>query len=369
MSGAGRARRLRSSNSESGEGDDSTAAPSRFPKSLMQIYEVGDKLGEGGNSTVWRCVHKVSGKTRAVKKVDTSDMPPSEIAYEIAIMRLLRHESVVKCHDVFIESQFVNIVVDLFSGGDLISGLREHRTNRGSIPSSTLARITSQMMAAVAHVHGLGVIHRDVKGENFLTDRNDIGDRRCRVALADFGTAVMIENEEKLSVQVGTRAFWPPELWGSNYDRKIDVWAVGVTAYVLLAGSLPFNNEEEMMEVCTCPEPSDANSNPRSLLQLSMAKDRASADCNDFIFRCLALDPLSRPSAEELLEHSFLTTPQRDYSGGGLGSVILSLLGSVCVCFCHGASAVSELIPAVASPSKPAASSPLEDGESDVVEP
>lgn len=334
-SGVGRARRLRSG-ANADDDDDVAAAPSKFPKHFMQIYDVGEKLGEGGNSTVWQCVHKVSRKARAVKKVDTADLPPNEIAYEIAIMRLLRHESVVKCHDVFLEDKFVNIVVDLFGGGDLIVGLRQHRSTRGAISNSQLANLTSQMMAAVAHIHGLSVVHRDVKGENFLTDLTDIGNPKCRVALADFGTAVIIQEREMLTQQMGTRAYWSPELWRSSYDRKCDVWALGVTLYVLSAGALPFNGQEEIEKICTCPTSETDGRTLRSPLQRAIAAEKLTPDGNDFISACLTMDLQTRPSAEELLKHPFLTTPQKNApTSGGIGSILLGCLLGLCTCFCE----------------------------------
>ncbi|CAE7921300.1 PEPKR2 [Symbiodinium sp. KB8] len=101
----------------------------------------------------------------------------------IAIMRLLRHENMVRCYDVFIEAQYVNVVVDMFPGGDLVDGLNTHRRAFGRVPNAQLARLAKQMMSAVAHVHGLSIIHRDVKGENFLSDRPDIGDPDVKVLI------------------------------------------------------------------------------------------------------------------------------------------------------------------------------------------
>jgi len=100
---------------------------------------------------------------------------------QIAIMRFLRHENVVRCYDVFLQNQFVNVVMDLFEGGDLVDGLNLHRRAKGRLKNWQLRHLAKQMAAAVTHVHSLQIIHRDVKGENFLSDRPNIGDQDVRV--------------------------------------------------------------------------------------------------------------------------------------------------------------------------------------------
>ncbi|CAJ1374942.1 unnamed protein product [Effrenium voratum] len=126
-------------------------------------------------------MHKTSGQIRAIKKIDTTDLSPREVAHEIAIMRFLRHENVVRCYDVFLEGQYVHVVMDMFNGGDLVDGLNVHRRAHGRLPSRQLRNLASQMSQAIAHVHALQIIHRDVKGENFLSDRPNIGDPAVKV--------------------------------------------------------------------------------------------------------------------------------------------------------------------------------------------
>lgn len=275
------------------------ASLSKFPEHMTRIYEVGAMLGQGGLSTVWRCVHRPSGQVRVVKKIDTSESSPRQIAHEIALMRLLKHEHVVKCYDVFLEAKFVNVVVDIFTGGDLIECLEIHQNARGRVPDGQLANLLRQMVAAIVHVHGLQVVHRDIKGEHFLADRPDIGDPECRVALTDFGAALRIEHgQEDVSGAVGTQAFWAPEMFRpGRYDFRVDVWALGVTAFVLLAGALPFEGEEQICE-------------PVAFGELPFtAPDFATGRSVDFIAACLAKDPRSRPQATAVAQHPWLTTP------------------------------------------------------------
>uniref|UniRef100_A0A7S1M292 Protein kinase domain-containing protein n=1 Tax=Alexandrium catenella TaxID=2925 RepID=A0A7S1M292_ALECA len=186
----------------------------------------------------------------------------------------------------------------MFTGGDLIDGLNAHRRVKGRISDAQLAHLARQMVAAVAHVHSLQIVHRDIKGENFLSDRPDIGDPECRVALADFGTAVRIEPGEHLETRVGTPAFWAPEVWTGGYDFLADVWALGVTSFILLTGALPFEGEAQICKPAANGEPPFA------------VPYFASELCTDFISRCLEKDPRGRPQAAEAAQHLWMSTPQ-----------------------------------------------------------
>lgn len=304
-------------------GASQSSAKRKFPKHLVEIYDIEAMLGQGAFSTVFRCVHRATGQVRAVKKIDTWSLSPRDIAHEIALMKLLRHQNVVRCYDVFLEAQFVNIVVDIFTGGDLVDGLNAHRRARGRIPDAQLALLTRQMVAAIIHVHSLGIVHRDIKGENFLSDRPDIGDPECIVALADFGTAARLEVGATLSDKVGTPAFWAPEVFSGKYDFLVDVWALGVTVFLLLSATLPFEGEEN---ICA---PVGENEVPFTEPSFGMTKL-----CKDFVAACLTKDPKLRPPALEAQRHAWMKTPApAGKSQSTAGSWFRERAGNVASCF------------------------------------
>jgi len=309
----------------------------KFPKHLTELYDIECMLGQGAFSTVWQCKHRATGQIRALKKIDTQELSPRDIAHEIALMKLLLHRNVVRCYDVFLEAQFVNIVVDLFTGGDLVDGLNAHRKARGRIPDAQLAVIARQMVAALVHVHSLCIVHRDVKGENFLSDRPDIGDPKCVIALADFGTAARLEPRATLCEKLGTPAFWAPEVWQARYDFKVDVWAVGITTFVLLSGCLPFEGEAA---ICR----------PVEQGQLPFRQPSyASQNCVNFIAACLAKDPTRRPDALALNRHLWMETPSptripppptKTQQGLATTGSVLRMLGGCLVGLCSCLSGV-----------------------------
>mmetsp|Transcript_69214 Transcript_69214/g.165962 ORF Transcript_69214/g.165962 Transcript_69214/m.165962 type:complete len:382 (+) Transcript_69214:130-1275(+) len=299
-----------------------TDASRRTNHHLAEIYDVDVQLGHGTFSTVWRCRNRQSGEVRAIKKIDTSEVPPQIIAREISMMKLLTcHPNVVHCHHVFLEDKYVNIVVDEFAGGDLIDGMQHHFKEHGAIANDQLARISRQMVAAVSHVHKLQIVHRDIKGENFLADRQDIADPRCHIALADFGSAVRIAPGERLSDPVGTRAYWAPEVWNGSYGQECDMWAAGVTTHVLLMGALPDTSSSTGADGACCKVPSTVP-----------------PTCAQFLQAVLRAEPAQRLTAAQALVHPWLAphaTPETDVSTAGAShrSLLPAAQGAASSCF------------------------------------
>lgn len=215
---------------------------------LLAEYSVDQTLGEGAFGVVSSCRHRVTGAEYAVKMADKVETPVDLIKKEAAILEGLDHPNIVKFHGVFYNGCFVCIVMDKYGGGDLVEGLQRHLDERGQIDCLHVVHVFRQMGASVEYLHKMGVIHRDVKGDNYLADRRDLTDCACKVALTDFGNACSVAPGERLSAAVGTKKFWPPELFDKNYGFKIDVWAIGVVMYGLVAGRFPFRDEDEIRE-------------------------------------------------------------------------------------------------------------------------
>jgi len=162
------------------------------------------------------------------------------------MLQSLDHPNIVKFHGVYYERCFVCIVMDKYGGGDLVEGLQKHLKERGQINCLQVVHVCRQMGAGVEFLHKRGVIHRDVKGDNYLMDRRDMTDPACKVVLTDFGTACNVDKGERLSAAVGTKIFWPPEFFDKNYGVKVDVWAIGVIMYGLVTGRFPFRDEADI---------------------------------------------------------------------------------------------------------------------------
>lgn len=247
-------------------------------------YREGGTLGEGSFGVVRRCTHRATGEEFAVKKVGKSNTPFAAIQKEVDIMQSLDHPNIVKFHDYFCEGWDVCIVMDKYEGGSLVECLDRY----GKIPCDQILHVARQMAVGINYLHSQCVIHRDIKGDNFLLDRGDLTDPACRIVLIDFGLARTVKPEQRLSSAVGTELFWAPEVFDQDYGLKIDVWAMGVVVYGLVSSCFPFNDERSIRTKVIEP--------PGEIIPA----------CRDFIKRMLDKREASRPSSCGVMNHLWL---------------------------------------------------------------
>ena len=130
------------------------------------------------------------------------------------------------------------------TGGSLHKACQHHPHG---FPEQEAKALVKRMLGAVLYLHHNGVVHRDIKVENFMFDRPG---KDAQLKLCDFGFAAHVTpDHQMMKGRMGTPTYMAPELWadGTIYDSKVDIWAVGVTAYLLLCGKRPFDhtNREE----------------------------------------------------------------------------------------------------------------------------
>jgi len=182
-------------------------------KRLLEEYSVGEAIGEGAFGVVYACAHRKTRMQAGVKMVDKVETPTAVIRREAELMKSLSHDNIVRFHAVYFERCFVCIVMDKYSGGDLVDGMQTHMKEHGKINPRDIIHVSYQMAASIKYLHGRHIAHRDIKGDNFLITTRDLRDPDCKVALSDFGTAELVEGQRRLSSEVGTRIFWAPEIW------------------------------------------------------------------------------------------------------------------------------------------------------------
>jgi serine/threonine protein kinase len=152
-------------------------------------------------------------------------------------------------------------------------------------------KIFAQLVGAVSYVHNLSCVHRDLKLENILLDKNE------NVKLCDFGFTREYEGKSNyLQTFCGTVAYSAPEmLKGEKYaGEKVDVWSLGIILYALLCGELPFDEDDEQLM--------------RKKILTSEPKwpEHLTPDARNLIGTLLSKRPLLRPSLSEILAHPFL---------------------------------------------------------------
>jgi len=261
---------------------------------VNDFYELGDVIGEGGFSVVYRAKRKKDGAVYAVKKITKKeeDVDVDLLKREIYIMKKLNHPNVLKLYEVFEDEEYFWLVLELVDGSELFDKI----VDRGNYSEKDAANIVKQIVKAVKYLHQNTIVHRDLKPENLLSQGE--GDDEI-VKVADFGFAKNF-SEEELGTSCGSPGYVAPEvLTEDTYTNAVDMWSVGVIIYILLSGYPPFYDEapKKIFEKIT---------NVKYDFD-DPAWENVSDSAKDLITKLLVKDPKERLSAEQCLKHPWLT--------------------------------------------------------------
>lgn len=278
------------------------AAPQRKP--VPCIYKMGKELGSGTYSVVSEVRHVETNKMYAAKVVNKRLMRGREhlVKNEIVVLKRVSrgHPNVLTLSDYFETSDSLYLVTALARGGELF----ERICQRGAFGESDAQRLMQQVVSGVAHLHSNGIVHRDLKLENLLFQTRS---SYSRILICDFGLSRIIdeENLRMLTTTVGTPSYMAPEVFTKKgHGKPVDIWALGIIAYVVLSGLQPFDRDSPSEER-EAIENGDLRFEPEKLWV------HITADAQNFIRQCLQVDPKQRPSAQELLDSKFLTRKYR----------------------------------------------------------
>jgi len=206
---------------------------------IRNKYNLGEEIGKGGFSVVYRAERKKGGEEFAVKKIDKKKVEGDDIKLlrrEIQIMKKLNHANILKLFEVYEDDESFYLVMELVKGKELFDKIVE----RGMYSERDAANIIAQVVSAVDYLHENGIAHRDLKPENLLVEGEE---EDSIVKIADFGFAKTFGGEtgEKLMTSCGSPGYVAPEiLTAESYDKSVDMWSVGVILYILLSGYPPF---------------------------------------------------------------------------------------------------------------------------------
>lgn len=224
----------------------------------MGHYQVSERIATGGFASVWSAVDTRSGRPVALKVLHPKKQRASKkrgptaadrFLREAALLSQIRHPGIVEVLEVVdmrSTGGFIAYAMEIVEGSDL-SALVDH------LDLAVLLEIFARTAEALDHVHGLGVVHRDVKMQNIVVcdpPEDDPEDRAIK--LIDFGVAKELESDAlddvtATGVFVGTVATAAPECFqrlggkGVELTPQADQWSLGVTMFQALSGSLPFD--------------------------------------------------------------------------------------------------------------------------------
>ncbi|XP_071282009.1 serine/threonine-protein kinase PAK 3-like [Agelaius tricolor] len=254
-------------------------------------YTELETIGKGGFGTVCMAVETATGEEVAIKKISLLQESGSELCLnEIQVMRGNKHANLVNYVDSYLLDEELWLVMEFMDGGSLHDVIRETRLAEGEI-----AAVSRECLQGLDFLHSKQVIHRDVKSHNILLRLDG------SVKLADFGLAAQLTAEQsKRRSAVGTTYWMAPEIFTRKlYGPKVDIWSFGIVGIEMVEGAPPYR----MKTSRTVQELISSGGRPK------LQKPRQqSAWLRDFLHCCLERDEDRRWSAQELLQHPFVTS-------------------------------------------------------------
>ena len=289
---------------------------------MLDDYKLTQLLGKGTFGEVYLTSKKNSNSLFATKRMDRDLAEhPQFCKYfvnEVSILRNIYHKNIVKVEGLKKTKNHYYIIMELCNGGSLKKNLEKYKNMyKKPFPEKVVQHIMRQVVSAINYLHGLKIVHRDLKLDNILVnfnseeDKNKINLLNADIKIVDFGFATHISNVSLLTSCLGSpfnmdprilKKFKSREKCPQTYDEKADIWSLGTLCYQMLVGEYAFvaNNVQELsskIEEGTFKVP------------INLAKETIS-----FLIDMLQYDSSKRKSASELSKHPFLIKYINDFS-------------------------------------------------------
>jgi Protein kinase domain len=264
------------------------AAPALTGSTLvLDRYRPLRPLGSGGSGSVWLARDERTGLDVALKMVAREGKAAARAEREAKAAAQLRHPACLRAYGFGRDSRHVYIAYEFVPGRTFREALRA-----GELPEDAAVEACAQVCDGLAHAHGAGILHRDVKPSNILLTE----DAKISARVLDFGLAQMAEAETLTEAGdvPGTLAYISPErLAGGEATPAADVWAVGVMLWEALAGRHPFWRGS-MLETARAIE---AGAKPLGELRPDLPKRLLRV-----VDSTLSTSPARRPTARDLAD-------------------------------------------------------------------
>ncbi|XP_076928991.1 calcium-dependent protein kinase 28-like [Bidens hawaiensis] len=269
-----------------------------YLKDLDQRYLVGKLLGHGQFGYTYVATDKDTGDRIAVKKIDKNKMilpaAVEDVKREVKILQALSgHENVVQFYNAFEDDSYVYIAMELCEGGELLDRILSKKDSRYTEKDAAI--VVRQMLKVAAQCHLHGLVHRDMKPENFLLKSRK---EDSSLKATDFGLSDFIRPGKKFTDIVGSAYYVAPEVLKRKSGPASDVWSIGVITYILLCGRRPFwDKTEEGIFKEVLRNKLDFRRKPWPSISTS---------AKDFVRKLLVKDPRARFTAAQALSHPWV---------------------------------------------------------------
>ncbi|KAH7131908.1 kinase-like domain-containing protein [Dendryphion nanum] len=252
------------------------------------LYTKQQCIGGGSFGKVYKGIDRRTGQLVAIKVIDVENAEDEvdDIVSEISILSGMSSPYVTKYYGSYLHGSDLWIVMEFCSGGSCADLMKP-----GTMNEAEIAVICKELLMGLSYLHEDGKLHRDIKAANILVGANG------QIKLADFGVSGQLSaTMTKKNTFVGTPFWMAPEvIRQSGYDGKADIWSLGITALEMANGEPPYADIHPMKVLFLIPK----NPSPQLTGNFSNA-------FKDFVDLCLRKDPKERPSAKQLLQHTFI---------------------------------------------------------------
>jgi calcium-dependent protein kinase len=273
----------------------------RPPRQIADDFKVTSTvLGTGYTGEVKMATRVgVPNHKFAVKELKLASFRKGKMAQmkqEVENYLLMDHPHIVRLYDVFESKESLHLVMECMEGGELYERVRRLK----KFPEQDAADAVWQILLALNYIHSHGIVHRDIKLENFLFEK----EQGNNLKLIDFGFSKHVHTEgEHLHASLGTASYVAPEVLLQDYTSQCDLWSLGVISFILLSGQMPF--------------PVNMPNQSRNILQGSYTLNKSrwketSPEALNFVQSLLEVNPDNRLNASTALCHPWIANRHID---------------------------------------------------------
>nr|XP_038041664.1 caM kinase-like vesicle-associated protein [Anas platyrhynchos] len=271
------------------------------PSEVTDRYDLGQVIKTEEFCEIFRAKEKTSGKLYTCKKFLKRDGRKVRKAAknEIIILKMVKHPNILQLVDVYITRKEYFIFLELATGREVFDWILD----QGYYSEKDTSNVIRQVLEAVAYLHSLKIVHRNLKLEN-LVYYNRL--KNSKIVISDFHLA-KLENG-LIKEPCGTPEYLAPEVVGrQRYGRPVDCWAIGVIMYILLSGNPPFYEEADE---------DDYENHDKNLFRKILAGDYEfdppywddiSQAAKELVTRLMEVEQDQRITAEEAISHEWIS--------------------------------------------------------------
>ncbi|KAK2534784.1 caM kinase-like vesicle-associated protein [Columba livia] len=271
------------------------------PSEVTDRYDLGQVIKTEEFCEIFRAKEKTTGKLYTCKKFLKRDGRKVRKAAknEIIILKMVKHPNILQLVDVYITRKEYFIFLELATGREVFDWILD----QGYYSERDTSNVIRQVLEAVAYLHSLKIVHRNLKLEN-LVYYNRL--KNSKIVISDFHLA-KLENG-LIKEPCGTPEYLAPEVVGrQRYGRPVDCWAIGVIMYILLSGNPPFYEEADE---------DDYENHDKNLFRKILAGDYEfdppywddiSQAAKELVTRLMEVEQDQRITAEEAISHEWIS--------------------------------------------------------------